>query len=146
MTWSFQRPTTADLAPVSGLLAGADLPTEDVAEHLDNFLAVWDGKRLVGVVGMELHKGGGLLRSLVVDPAYRGTGLGRALTREILSHAWSHGIVDVGLLTTTAEKFFTKEGFRAVPREAIPEWIKESREFKVYCPSTAVCMVKRLMA
>jgi len=145
MDWFFQRPAAVDLAAVCDLLSVSHLPSEDVAEHLDNFLAVWDGKRLVGVVGIEIRNEGGLLRSLAVDPAYRGTGLGKALTKEILSHAVSKGIRNVGLLTTTAEKFFAKHGFLSMPGERIPEWIKVSKEYSVYCSSTAVFMIKRLV-
>ncbi len=144
MSWLFQRPAAAHLAAVRDLLAAADLPSEDIAEHIDHFLAVWDGKRLAGVVGMELRPPGGLLRSLAVDPAYRGTGLGKALTHEVLSLAQSNGVVNVGLLTTTAERFFAKQGFKSIPREEIPDWIKTSKEYTVYCPSTAVCMIKEL--
>jgi amino-acid N-acetyltransferase len=144
MSWSFHRPTAADLPAVRNLLATAGLPFEDVHDHLDYYLVVWDGKRLVGVVGLEMHGGRGLLRSLAVDPASRGTGLGKALTKEIFSRADSNGVNTIGLLTTTAEKFFEKQGFTLIPREEIPEWIKESKEFKIYCPSTAVCMLKKL--
>ncbi|MEX1140169.1 MAG: arsenic resistance N-acetyltransferase ArsN2 [Bacteroidota bacterium] len=144
MSWLFQRPAAAHLAAVRDLLVTAELPSEDVAEHLDHFLVVWDGERLAGIVGMEMRDSGGLLRSLAVDKVYRGTGLGKALTREILSYAGSKGIANVGLLTTTAEKFFAKLGFKSIPREEIPDWIKASREYTVYCPSTAVCMLKRV--
>jgi amino-acid N-acetyltransferase len=133
-----------DLPSVQNLLASAGLPFEDVDSHLDHFVVVWDGKRLVGVVGLEIHGGRGLLRSLAVDPAARGTGLGKALTKEILSRAGSNGVNTVGLLTTTAEKFFRKQGFTVIPRADIPDWIRESSEFRIYCPSTAVCMLKQL--
>lgn len=144
MSWQFQRPTAADLAAVRDLLTSADLPSEDVAEHLEHFLVVWNGERLAGVVGMEMRGGGGLLRSLAVDASHRGTGLGKALTREILTRARSFGVAQAGLLTTTAEKFFAKQGFIAISRDEIPEWIRTSKEFRVYCPSTAVCMVRNL--
>lgn len=146
MTWRFQRPTVADLPAVQNLLKTADLPSEDVSEHLQHFLVVWNGKLLAGVVGMEIRGVGGLLRSLAVDPGHRGTGLGKALTREILSRARSFGVAQVGLLTTTAEGFFAKHGFKAVAREQIPDWIKTSREFTVYCPSTAVCMIRDMVS
>ncbi len=144
MSWQFQHPTAADLPAVRGLLTLSGLPSEDIVEHLDHFLVVWNGEQLAGVVGMELRGGGVLLRSLAVNPHQRGTGLGKALTREILLRARSFGATHVGLLTTTAEKFFAKHGFRGVPREKIPEWIKTSKEFTTYCPSTAVCMIKDL--
>ena len=144
VSWSIQRPTAADLAAIRGLLAASNLPSEDVAEHLDHFLSAWDGKRLAGVVGMEIRNTEGLLRSLAVDPAYRGTGLGKALTQEILSHAISNGVTNAGLLTTTAAKFFARHGFLPIPREEIPEWIKTSKEYRLHCPSTAVCMIKQL--
>lgn len=144
MSWQFQRPSATDLPAVRDFLAAVDLPSEDIAEHFDHFLVVWNGKQLAGVVGMEIRDGGGLLRSLAVDTSHRGTGLGKALTREMLTRARSFGVVQVGLLTTTAEKFFAKQGFMAVSREDIPEWIKTSKEFRVYCPSTAVCMMRNL--
>lgn len=142
MSWLFEHPTAADLAAVRDLLKTSDLPSDDVGEHLEHFLIVRAGGKIIGVVGMEIHGKAGLLRSLAVHPDQRGTGLGKALTSKILTAAHSAGLQEVGLLTTTADKFFVKFGFIPVRREHTPEWIKLSKEYKVYCPSTAIIMVK----
>ena len=60
------------------LLKGAELPVEDLTdETLKNFM-VARGKdnSIMGVVGVEMYRENGLLRSLAVDPAYPGKGLG----------------------------------------------------------------------
>jgi len=44
------------------------------------------------------------------------------------------------LLTTTADGFFQKQGWKVIHRNEVPEKIKTSTEFASICPSTAICM------
>ena len=50
------------------------------------------------------------------------------------------------LLTTTAESYFGKRGYSTTPREAVPEVIRNTKEFANICPGSAVLMVKRMPA
>jgi amino-acid N-acetyltransferase len=67
-------------------------------------------------------------------------------TWEILIFSYAHelGVKELYLLTTTAEKFFPKLGFDSIDRDNVPTPIQATEEFSSICPSTAVCMVKKL--
>jgi len=140
---TFARP--ADLAAVKQLLRESGLPRRDVvAPLLVHFLVARRGASLVGVVGLEALGRCGLLRSLAVAPAERGRGLGIELTRSLERRAWSLGIAQLYLLTTTAEGFFSRLGYRAIPRDRAPAAIQGTTEYRELCASTSVCMVRDL--
>jgi len=131
---------------VLDLLDEAKLPTKDLTEEkMKNFMIAKakDGS-IIGVVGVEIYRGSGLLRSLAVHPARRGTGLGSLLTRKIESFASRKGIKTLYLLTMTAADFFTKIGYEVTQRDNLPAPIKETEEFKNLCPVSAVCLFKVL--
>ena len=130
---------------VGQLLAAAALPTEDL-EALDfgDFLAVGSPETLAGVVGLEIGREVALLRSLVVDPSARGTGLGQSLVAAAEEHARRRGVRTIYLLTTTAEGFFARLGYREASRESAPEAIRRSREFAALCPASAAFMSKEV--
>ncbi len=111
---------------------------------LPHFLLARDGDALVGVIGLEPYGRVGLLRSLAVAETERGRGLGIELTRALEQHARDLGVVDLYLLTTTAERFFGKLGYRVVARADVPAAIQGTTEYRDICPSSSVCMVKTL--
>jgi amino-acid N-acetyltransferase len=76
----------------------------------------------------------------VVDPTFRGQGLGEALTRDRLSWAETNGLRSVWLLTTTAADYFPRFGFQLATRADAPPLIQASREFVHACPASAVAM------
>ncbi len=135
----------ADLPDVVRLLDASDLPHRDVtAAMLSHFLLARDGGQLVGAIGLEPYGRVGLLRSLAVAEAERGRGLGIELTRALERRARELGVKDLYLLTTTAERFFGKLGYRVVQRADVPDAIRATTEFRDICPSSSVCMVKTL--
>lgn len=136
----------ADLEALRGLLVAAGLPAVDLsAEHLSTFrVAVSADDRMVGGVGLELAGETALLRSLVVAPGQRGTGLGHALVEAALELARERGVAEVWLLTTTADRFFERLGWRRVERATAPDGIRATAEFSTICPSSSVCMVRDL--
>ncbi|MEK6609440.1 MAG: arsenic resistance N-acetyltransferase ArsN2 [Gemmatimonadota bacterium] len=137
--------TPADAPAVTGLLADAKLPTADLTpERMAGFLLVRNGARLDGVVALEEYGTSGLLRSLAVAPATRGTGLGKHLVAALEDRARGRGIAELWLLTTTAADFFAQAGYRVADRAGAPSTVQKSAEFTNLCPSTAVCMVKAL--
>ena len=138
--------TPADLDAVLALLVASDLPEAGVAEHLGDFLVAEDGGRLVGVAGIEVHGRDGVLRSVVVDPDRRGTGLGGRLTESALAVARYRGLRRLYLLTTTAEDYFPRHGFRRIERAAAPPNVRQSVEFREACPASAVAMALDLGA
>ena len=50
----------------------------------------------------------------------------------------------VDLLTTAAEPFFTRHGYRAANRQTAPEAIRRTREFAGLCPASAAYLTKDL--
>lgn len=135
----------ADLDPLIALLEASDLPAEDLTQrHLEYFRVCRMEGRPVAAIGLEVHGVAGLLRSLVVAPPVRGRGLGRALVRHLEDHAAEHGIDALYLLTTTADAFFARLGYRVIERIAVPPVIAATDEFARLCPSSAVCMTRAL--
>ena len=135
-----------DKQEVLDLLAGAELPVEDLNDKtMQNFM-VARGKdnSIIGVAGIEMFQEDGLVRSLAVQPAYREKGLGSRLTREIESFARSNGIKTLYLLTMTAADFFSKFDYQVIQRDQAPESIQKTAEFNNLCPVSAVCLCKTL--
>ena len=143
------RPATpADLPAVEGLLTAAHLPLEGVAAALPTFTVaeVGDGpsRALVGVAGLEVCRDNALLRSVAVAPEWQGRGLGRVLVERVVAEAEARGLHALYLLTTTAERYFPSFGFARVERGAVPDDVRDTAEFQVACPESAVAMEKRL--
>jgi amino-acid N-acetyltransferase len=134
-------------ADVESLLAGADLPTADLALRRDlRLFGVRQADRLVGVIGVERHGDTGLLRSLAVAPDHRGAGLGASLVSHAEAWAAAHGIRALYLLTTTAAEFFASRGYQPVPRAGAPLAIAETPQFSELCPASSAFMRKSLAA
>jgi amino-acid N-acetyltransferase len=128
-----------DLPAVLALLAGAELPTEGVAEHFHSFFVADDGRRIVASAGLELRGDAALLRSLAVAADVRGTGLGAAVLGRALEEARGRAR-GVYALTTTAEAYLSRFGFQSVPRTSLPPQLFESRELRDACPHSATIM------
>ncbi len=141
-----QRPAEAgDWPRILSLLGAAGLPTEDLRpEAVADFHVVMDAGRVVGAVAVERYGASGLLRSLVVDPEWRGLGLGRALVVAAEGAAVTSGLDSLTLLTQTAEPFFRALGYQAIAREAAPAGVKASAEFTHLCPGSSSCLTKSL--
>lgn len=134
-----------DEAALLELLAVAELPSEDLTpEMLEDFLVAHLDGRLVGSAGLEHHEDVGLLRSVAVEEAHRGTGLGKKLVEAMEEQAREAGVRDLYVLTTTAEGFFAGLGYKTAARERAPEAIKTTEQFSKLCPSTSAFMVKPL--
>lgn len=127
------------------LLRSVDLPVDDL-DGLDpaHCLRCGDFEDPQGVVGLELYRPHGLLRSLAVQPSARGRGCGLALVRAAELHAAEHGVRTLHLLTETAEDFFAALGYRVAERKIAPEAIRETRQFSGLCPDSAAFMSKSL--
>ena len=129
-----------DWPAVRTLLAQAKLPLDGLDERLEHFVVARDGDAVVGVAGLEHYGASALLRSVAVDDQWRGTGIGRLLVNRVLDEARALGVVDVYLLTTTAQDYFPKLGFACVRRESLPAALGASAEMRGACPETAVVM------
>ena len=129
-----------DLPEMVGLLKDAKLPREGVEEHFSTFLIAADTGSIVGGIGLEIYQDTALLRSAVVRPDVRNRGVGTQLYDAVLTLARQNNINKIVLLTTTAEKYFARKGFRRIDRSAVDGPVTRSIEFTSACPSSAICM------
>ena len=129
-----------DLVSARELLRRVDLPEHGVVDHFGNYLVVRDASRLVALCGVEVCGDDGLLRSVVVDPDYRGEGLGGLLVAGAQELAQKLKLDGLYLLTTTAAGFFGKHGFQDSPRDKAPAAVRESWEFRSGCPTSSTLM------
>jgi amino-acid N-acetyltransferase len=134
-----------DLPAIAALLAAAGLPT-DVAPHLRDFLVARHEGRVVGCAGMEARGADALFRSLAVDHAYRGAGLGRRLYAALVEYARGKGVRRAYLLTTTIVSLAESWGFQRVARDQVPDAIRDTTQFHGACCASAVAMWKDLTA
>ena len=134
-----------DITNIRDLLAGAGLPFDDLVDSGKTlFLIARDDDRVIGAIGLEVYVKSGLLRSLVVNADQRKHGLGAQLTLNLERLAKIQGVECLYLLTTTAEKFFATHGYHRFNRKCVPQDIAATTEFRLLCPSTAVCMCKQV--
>lgn len=126
------------------LLAGEKLPVNDLPEQPENFFVAIAEDRVVGGIGLEQHGSFGLLRSLVVDPAWRSKKVAAALVSRLEQHASELGLQALFLLTETAPRYFEKKGFGLIARTEVPDAIRQSSEFSNVCPQSAAVMKKNL--
>jgi amino-acid N-acetyltransferase len=143
---TIDRATARDLPDIFGLLKQHALPVEGLAEHLATALVARRDNRIIGSAAIEVYVGGGLLRSVAVDDAFRGQGLGQALTEAAFVAARNARVDTLYLLTTTAEQYFPKLGFERIPRDHVPAAVRTSVEFTSACCASATVMRKRLNA
>ncbi|GAB4027467.1 arsenic resistance N-acetyltransferase ArsN2 [Spirosoma gilvum] len=129
---------------VVALLEQVDLLTEDLPVGLPDFIIAKDEETPVGVAGLESFGSVGLLRSIAVDPAYRGKGIAAQLINRIVATADSAQLKELYLITTTADGYFTRYGFVPVSRETAPEAIRQTRQFSGLCPSSAIVMKRTI--
>lgn len=122
------------------LLERSKLPRAGVADHIGSVIVAREGTRIIGCVGLEIYGGAGLLRSVAVDIAHRGLGLGIQLTETALELAKQRGVRTLYLLTETASDFFLRFGFQRITRAEVDPALKGSAEFTGACPDTAVVL------
>ena len=131
----------AQLPGIVALLESNGLVTEDLLRHRDTLYVISQGGGIRACAGLELYGATALLRGVAVAAAWRGQGLGRAVTAHAIRECRQNGVRSVYLLTETAESFFRGMGFSTIPRERVPlEVVSNSAEFRGACPDTAVAM------
>ena len=131
-----------DLPAILDLVRAMNLPPDGIEDALEYFWVARQGAQIVGTVGLEVYADLALLRSVAVSPERQRLGLGHALTDTALSYLATRQFQAVYLLTTTAESFFARYGFRSMPRSGVPTSVQQSIEFQSACPDTATCMAQ----
>lgn len=133
-----------DIPSIVELLHAGNLPYGDVDLHIKNFLVAYRDDILIGVIGLEITGDFALLRSFAVTKPERSKGIGLMLLNKLFSLAFLNNIKMLYLLTTTAEDYFLNYGFIKIRRETVPEEIKNTKEFSSICPSSAICMMRKI--
>jgi len=139
------RPATPrDWERIAALLSAASLPSAGARENLGGFLVAEHDGALVGCAAIERYGETGLLRSLAVGASERGRGTGADLVRRCIAEAAGAGLETLVLLTTTAERYFPRFGFKPIDRNEVPAAVHASAEFQGACPESAVAMRLRI--
>jgi len=137
---NIQVAKTTDLPNILTLLKAAALPVAGIENHIETTLVARDSERLLGCAAAEVYGQAGLLRSVAVEAARRGEGLGERLTTAALELARRRGVRNIYLLTTTASHFFPRFGFTAIPRSELDPALARSEELRGACPASALAM------
>jgi amino-acid N-acetyltransferase len=132
--------TTADIPFIKQLLAANELPVAGIEEHWKTFIVARDGDEVVACAGAEAYQFAALIRSVAVANSHRSRGIGRRIVRQLLDRLASRGLREFYLLTTTAQAYFAKRGFKPIDRDEIHPQLLASSELQGACPDTAVCM------
>jgi amino-acid N-acetyltransferase len=133
-----------DLIAIRALLERSGLPTGDLESARPEFAVIHQDDEVIAAGALQRFGTSALLRSVVVAPDRRRSGLGRSVVRELERLARAAGISRLVLLTETAADFFARQGFRTIERSSAPEDMQASEEFRSLCPSSAICMGKNL--
>jgi amino-acid N-acetyltransferase len=138
------RATPADTPAVEDLLRDAHLPLEGAAHALSRGVVARDDDVIVGAAAIERYGPAGLLRSVVVAPDRRGTGVGRQIVAAAEALARDEGMRELYLITETAETWFPRLGYEVVERPVAEAAVGDSIELTTVCRDTGVPMRRRL--
>lgn len=142
MIGSIEQAKQGDLERIQTILIEAGLPTAGVDAIIEDFSVVRDARGQVvaaGVIEWHAEEGrepDGLIRSVVVDPAFRGQGIGTRL----IDHLKASTDRNLYLLTESATDFFRGLGFEPIDRSTAPSALRDSEEFRCLCGESAAFM------
>jgi len=133
-----------DLIAIRALLEHSGLPTSDLESARPEFAVIRENGEVIAAGALQRFGSSALLRSVVVTPDRRGSGVGQMIVRELERQARAAQIDRLILLTLSAGEFFARQGYRPIERSTAPEEIQGSEEFRSLCPKSATCMGKSL--
>ena len=140
----FRRSTIEDFPEIIEFVSESKLPVSDIIPGKQLFTVAEAKNKIIGSAGLEVYGNNGLFRSLAVKPNYRNLKIGKDLLTKTINLCKDGSIKRLYLLTTTADIYFLKLGWKVIERNDVPEDIRLSSEFLSICPSTAVCMIYQL--
>jgi N-acetylglutamate synthase-like GNAT family acetyltransferase/SAM-dependent methyltransferase/DNA-binding MarR family transcriptional regulator len=133
-----------DRKTIQDILEAGDLHSEIAMEEISLFRVAEEPEgRIVGTVGVSIRGEEALLRSLAVDPARRGAGIGGALVRAALEEARKEGALQAWLLTIGAEGYFPRLGFRRRENREYPESLRVGSCAPGLCPESSACFCRK---
>ena len=139
----FIEVTSDNLTTIQALLRANQLPFEDCGDHLSNFVGIAKDDQIIATSGFEHIGQLALLRSVTVDPKFRGQGLAASLIANRLSQMRWLRVEAVYSLTETAQQYLSRFGFEIVDRDSLPPGIQTTQQCQSLCPASATAM--RLM-
>ena len=141
---TIEQALETDRLAIERLLTAGGLPLDGLEASLQTAVVARAEGEIVGCAAVEPYGSVGLLRSVCVAPDVRGTGLGRRLVRDAEMLAAARGVLELYLLTETAQAWFPRLGYVASTRAAVPAALAASPEFTDACPKGAAVLHKRL--
>ncbi len=130
MSAELRRAREEDIPQIEALITAERLPAYGLAEYLETFFVLDEGRRAVGCAGLEIYSEAALLRSVVVAPERRGRVDGRRLVEAALAEARRRDVRRVYLFTMHADGFFRRMGFREVGLGEFAEAVRASRQYE----------------
>lgn len=115
-----------DLDIIEKLLKTNGLPYKDIPQKLGCVFIGRSGSKVFGIGGMEIYGKYSLLRSLVIKESFRGKGYVKALCTKLIEYARLKDVREIYLLTTTAESFFERNGFKKIYCAITPKSIQNT--------------------
>jgi amino-acid N-acetyltransferase len=134
-----QKSNLREMQVIQSLLEANNLPVSDLNDDITFFVEKANDS-IIATGGIESAGNDAIIRSIAVDDAYKGKGFGSKITRQLLNYAKETGMKDIYLLTTTAENYFPRYGFKKIDRQEVPMDVKNSSQYKDVCPDSAVVM------
>ena len=122
------RATLRDIPAMQALVAeevrtGVILARSDdeLATNIRSYVLAKAEGYLIGYTALHIHSPRlAEIRSLIVDPSFRGQSVGRKMVEQALEEARELGVAEVLSLTYLPD-FFHKLGFEEIAKESIPE-------------------------
>jgi amino-acid N-acetyltransferase len=94
---------------------------DEIATNIRSYVLAKQEGYLVGYTALHIHSSRlAEIRSLIVDPGFRGQSVGRRMVEFLLREAQEIGVAEV-LSLTYLPVFFEKLGFVEIDKESIPE-------------------------
>ncbi len=114
-----RRGRAADAPRLATLILSGNLPPLFIDEFVEGFAVAEHAGEIVACGGAEMYGDCAVIRSVVVDEAARGLGLGRAIAELLCEDARMSGARSLYLFTQDAWEFWKNLGFTDVP---LDEW------------------------
>ncbi len=119
-----------DIPTIEKLLTAEWLPPMAIREFLETFWVVEHQGEVAGGAGLEVYGEAGVIRSVVVSPALRGSGQGDLLVETALAEARNRGVHRLYLFTKDAAPFFARFGFQPIAMDDFEPAARESWQFR----------------
>jgi amino-acid N-acetyltransferase len=120
-----RRGLPPDVPHMARLILAGNLPPLFIEPFLGGFAVAVAGDDVVACGGLEMYEDSGVIRSVVVDEAARGLGLGRLIAELLIEDAKRSGAADCYLFTAEAHDFWLRLGFKDMP---LDKWREPPRQ------------------